>query len=202
MIDMTLTDKPAARERASKDLVRRARAIELKHGGSRQALEEIRELMIDFLREHEELFDPRDFELPVAYGRFFKLVEGGEAPYGLYLSVTMPGKEAAPHIHGVWCVTVGVAGREVNHYWRRTDDASVPGQAALSYLRGVDVVAGSGMTLAADEIHSTETLGDEPSWMLHLYERPFAEFPSLLFFQPERGTVRRLPANAAQTIRG
>lgn len=202
MIDTTLTGRPAARERASRDLVRRARSIELMHGAKREALGEIRDLMIAFLSEHKELFDPRDFELPVAHGRFFKLVEGGETPYGLYLSVTLPGKEAAPHIHGLWCVTVGIAGREVNHYWRRTDDAGTPGKAALSYLHGIDVVPGSGMTLGADEIHSTETLGDEPSWMLHLYQRPFAEFPSLLFFQPARGTVRRLPAHAAKTIRG
>lgn len=202
MIETTLMDKPATRERAARDLTRRARAIELKHGGRREALEEIRQLMIDFVGAHRDLLDPQDFELPVAHGRFFKLVEGGEVPYGLYIGVTLPGKEAAPHIHGLWCVTVGISGREVNHFWRRTDDGASPGLASLSYLHGVDVENGTGMTLAADEIHSTETLGNEPSWMLHLYERPFAEFPSLLFFQPERGTVRRLPAHAAKTIRG
>lgn len=202
MVDMTLKEKAEARDQACRELVHNARSIELRRGGDRGALDEIRDLMIAFVAEHSALLDPRDFALPTAYGRFHNLVEGGDVPYGLYLSVTMPGKEAAPHIHGLWGITVGIAGCEVNHYWRRTDDASVPGQASLDHLRSVDVMPGTGMTLAADEIHSTTTLGDEPSWMLHLYERPFAEFPSLLFFQPGRGTVRRLPANTARTIRG
>lgn len=196
------TDKPAARDMACRQLVRRAREIELAGKDQHGALAQIKTLMIDFVAANAELLDPRDFELPVAYGRFHKLIEGGEAPYGLYLGVTRPGKEASPHMHGLWCITVGIAGREVNRFWRRTDDGATPGQAALECLGSVDVAAGSGMQLAGNEIHSTETLGTEPSWMLHLYERPFAEFPSILFFHPERGTVRKLPAHVSKTIRG
>ncbi len=197
-----LAEKAVERELACKELVRQAHAIELIHARERSALPEILDLMIGFASRHAELLDPRDFDLPVAHGRFHKLVEGGDTPYGLYLSVTLPGKEAAPHMHGLWGITAGVAGREVNHFWRRTDDGSTPGQARVEHLGSVDVAPGTGMTLAGDEIHSTETLGDEPSWMLHLYERPFSGFPSLLFFHPDKGTVRKLPAHAAKTIRG
>ncbi len=202
MTESVLADKATAREMACQELVRQARAIELIHAGERSALPQIRDLMIDFVARHAQLLDPDDFELPVAHSRFHKLVEGGEVPYGFYLGVTRPGKEAAPHMHGLWGITVGISGREINHFWRRTDDGSAPGRAALEHLGSTEVALGTGMTLAGDEIHSTETLGDEPSWMLHLYERPFSGFPSLLFFHPERGTVRKLPAHAAKTIRG
>lgn len=195
-------EKKAARDLACKELVREARVIELGRMGERGALDEIKDLMITCVKAHSELFDPKDFELPTAYGRFHNLIEGGEIPYGLYLSVTLPGKEASPHIHGLWGITVGISGCEVNHFWERTDDASAAGKASLKHISSIDVVAGTGMTLAGNEIHSTTTLGNEPSWMLHLYERPFAEFPSLLFFQPQRGTVRKLPSNTAKTIRG
>ncbi len=51
-----------------------------------------------------------DFEMPVAQGRNHPLLVEENDGHGLYLTINMPGKEAAPHDHGIWCGNMEATG--------------------------------------------------------------------------------------------
>ena len=196
------TDRAQAREAACREMLSRVQGIELTHAGQPFPREAVVQMLLEFVEQHRDLFPDEDFASPRAHSRFHPLVEGGDTPYGLYYGVTRPGKEAAPHVHGLWGSTVAFSGVEVNRFWRRTDDGTSESQATVVQTHEIPVEPGRGMFLGADEMHSTVTIGTDESRLLHLYAQPFAKFPPVVFYHPELGTRRRLPASAGRTIRG
>jgi predicted metal-dependent enzyme (double-stranded beta helix superfamily) len=109
---------------------------------------------------------------------------------GLYLTIALPGKEAAPHDHGIWCVNAAVSGQEVHRFYRRTDDASRDGYATVEEVGEVTVAPGRGMAMADHAIHATEVIGDVPAVVLALYGYALARFPSVVWFHPAFSSVR------------
>lgn len=202
MADLPSVD-PLAAERlaACRVLLSNVQRIESAHGKGMEGLARIRDALAEFAQAQASLFPDSDFAMPVAHMRFHTLVEGGDTPYGLYYSVNLPGKEAAPHVHGLWCATTAFCGSESNRFWRRVDDGSVENQAKLVETHAVSVQPGAAMAMADHDIHSTLTVGSGPTRMLHLYARPFAEFPPVVYFNMEFGTWRRLP-QVGRTILG
>ncbi|MFM1989904.1 MAG: hypothetical protein RJA99_2861 [Pseudomonadota bacterium] len=196
------TERAAARAAACRELLARIRDLELAHAGGRFPREAVVDAMLAFVERNRSLFPDEDFASPRAHSRFHPLVEGGDTPYGLYYGVTRPGKEAAPHDHGLWGATVAFSGCEVNTFWTRTDDGSSETRATVVKTHEIPVEPGRGMFLGASELHAALTVGETESRLLHLYERPFAQFPPVVFYHPELGTRRRLPASAGRTIRG
>ena len=93
-------------------------------------------------------------------------------------------------------------GAEVNRFWKRTDDGKSESLATVVETHEIVVEPGRGMFLGQDEMHSTVTTGEVESRLLHLYAQPFAKFPPVVFYHPELGTRRQLPASAGRTIRG
>ena len=59
-------------------------------------------LVLLVLGRQPELFPLSDFDMPRAQGRSHPLLVEAEDGYGLYLTINMPGKTAAPHDHGIW----------------------------------------------------------------------------------------------------
>jgi predicted metal-dependent enzyme (double-stranded beta helix superfamily) len=70
-----------------------------------------------------ELFPLADFAMPEAQGRNHPLLVEDDDGYGLYLTIGLPGKEAAPHDHGIWCANAAISGRERHMFYRRIDGA-------------------------------------------------------------------------------
>ena len=117
------------RAQACGKLMAKVHAITGKEGITPSALHAIKKKLVA-LAGKTELFPLSDFEMPVAQGRTHPLlVEDGDG-HGLYLTISLPGKEAAPHDHGIWCVNAAVSGQEKHvMYARRLDgDAVVPGR--------------------------------------------------------------------------
>ena len=136
------------------------------------------------------LFPSTDFAMPVAQGRSHPLLVEDNDGHGLYLTINMPGKEAAPHDHGIWCVNAAISGRERHVFYRRTDDGATPGSATVAKLGEVMVEPGNGMAMADHDIHSTEVIGTEPAIGLALYGYALTRFPSVVWFHPEFSSVR------------
>jgi predicted metal-dependent enzyme (double-stranded beta helix superfamily) len=178
------------RTKACQALIASARAVISAEGTGEAALEKIKALLVGLADRGGALFPLADFAMPDAQGRNHVLaLEDGDG-MGLYLTINMPGKEAAPHDHGIWCVNASVSGREVNRFYRRTDDGSRPGFATIELTGEVLVAPGQGMAMADHAIHATEVVGDEPAIGLALYGYALARFPSVVWFHPEFSSVR------------
>jgi predicted metal-dependent enzyme (double-stranded beta helix superfamily) len=177
------------RARACRDLLRQVHAITDKEGITPSALHAIKQRLVA-LAAKAHLFPPDDFAPPVAQGRSHPLLVEDDDGHGLYLTINMPGKEAAPHDHGIWCVNAGISGRERHVFYRRTDDGGATGSATIAKLGEVMVEPGNGMAMSDHDIHSTEVIGTQPAIGLALYGYALTRFPSVVWYHPEYSSVR------------
>jgi predicted metal-dependent enzyme (double-stranded beta helix superfamily) len=182
------------RAEACATLIRQARAILDADGAGEAALEKIKGLLVGLADRGEALFPRSDFAMPEAQGRNHILaLEDGDG-MGLYLTIALPGKEAGPHDHGIWCVNAAISGREMHKFYRRSDDGSRDGYATVDEIGEVTVSPGHGMAMADHAIHATEVVGNEPAIGLALYGYALARFPSVVWFHPAFDTVRASPS--------
>ena len=128
--------------------------------------------------------------MPVAQGRNHILALEDDDGMGLYLTIGLPGKEAAPHDHGIWCANAAISGRERHVFYRRTDDGRESGRATVTKVGEVVVEPGTGIVMADHDIHSTEVVGDRPAVGLSLYGYALARFPSVTWYHPEYSSMR------------
>lgn len=178
------------RTEACAELIRQARTIVNQDGTGEAALERIKHLLVDLANRGDGLFPRDDFAMPDAQGRNHILaLEDGDG-MGLYLTIALPGKEAAPHDHGIWCVNAAISGQEVHRFFRRTDDGSRDGYATVEAIGEVTVAPGQGMAMADHAIHATEVIGQEPAIGLALYGYALARFPAVVWFHPDFSSVR------------
>lgn len=187
------SDAAARRLKACKALMTQVHAITAREGIHASALHAIK-LKLVALARRKELFPAADFPLPTAHGHNYPLlVEDGDG-LGLYLNVALPGKEAAPHDHGIWCATAAVSGREKHVFYRRVDDGRTAGRAAVLKVGEVMVEPGHGMVMADHDIHATTVVGDRPMIALSLYGYALARFPSVAWYHPQFQSVRTVPS--------
>lgn len=178
------------RTRACAALLQQARAIIDAEGAGEAALGKVKALLVGLANRGEALFPRDDFAMPDAQGRNHILALEGNDGMGLYLTIGLPGKEAAPHDHGIWCVNAAISGREIHKFYRRTDDGSREGYSTIEEIGEVMVEPGQGMAMADHAIHATEVLGDVPAIGLALYGYALSRFPAVVWFHPSLSSVR------------
>lgn len=183
----------AKRETACRTLMRQVQTILAQEGVTPSALHAIK-LKVMGLAKKADLFPLDDFAMPVAEGRNHILMIAENDGPGLYLTISLPGKEAAPHDHGIWCVNAAISGRERQMMWRRTDDGAEPGRATIEQIGTVVVEPGNGFAMADHDIHSSVVEGDQPAVQLALYGYALARFPSVVWYHPEFSSVRAMPS--------
>ena len=123
------SDVAAQRLRACQALMAQVHAITADEGINPSTLHAIK-LKLVALAKRKDLFPAADFAMPVAQGRNYPLlVEEGDG-LGLYLNVALPGKEAAPHDHGIWCATA--ARISLNNAASQLDAAAAASTSASS----------------------------------------------------------------------
>ena len=181
----------ARRNKACQTFMRQAHAILDKEGSTPSALHALK-LKLAVLAARTELFPDSDFPMPVAEGRLHPLLVEPDDGLALHLLIGKPGKMSNPHAHSIWCVNASVSGRERHIMWRRTDDGSVPGHATVKRVGEVLMERGHGYAMADHDIHSQEVVGDEPSVILALYGHGFEKFPSVVWYNEEFSSVRKL----------
>ena len=187
------------RKKACQSLLRQAHAILDKEGSTPSALHSLK-LKLAALAERTDLFPESDFPMPVAEGRLHPLlVEPGDDGLALHLLIGKPGKMSNPHAHSIWCVNASVSGQERHVMWRRTDDGSVPGHATIRRVGEVVMRPGHGYAMADHDIHSQEVMGDEPSVILALYGHSFEKFPSVVWYNEEFSSVRKLQSRRGKS---
>ena len=187
---MTISDK---RNRAAAKLMADVHAITAREGISPSALHALK-LKLVALAAKADLFPLADFAMPMAEGRNHPLLVEDNDGHGLYLTISLPRKEAAPHDHGIWCINAAISGCERHKFFRRTDSLATPGRATVEQVGEVMVEPGSGMAMADHDIHSTEVLGDRPAIGLALYGYALVRFPSVAWYHPQFNSVRATPS--------
>lgn len=183
---MTVTDK---RIRACARLLADVHAITAIEGVTSSALHAMK-LKLVALGRFPELFPLSDFGMPVSQGRSHPLLVEDDDGHGLYLTINLPGKVAAPHDHGIWCVNAAISGQERHELFRRTDSGAKPGFATVVKVGEVVVEPGRGVALADHDIHATTVAGNEPAVGLALYGYALTRFPSVVWYPPQFGSVR------------
>jgi predicted metal-dependent enzyme (double-stranded beta helix superfamily) len=182
-----------ARDGACRKLFTDVGKITAKEGITPSALHAMKMKLVALARK-TDLFPLSDFEMPVAQGRSHPLLVQENDGYGLYLTINMPGKEAAPHDHGIWCINAAVSGRERNLFYRRVDNGERKGRAVIEKIGEVIVEPESGMAMADHDIHATEVLGKEPAVGLAFYGYALTQFPEVVWYQPQFRSVRASPS--------
>src|SRR5215471_14275028 len=113
--------------------VDRIRLIEKDKGVTREALEDIRAIMLE-LAASTELFPEEDFVIEKDdKGNYpiYRLAEDDDHRFALYMSTSIGAKDVPPHDHTTWAVIVSVQGTEENRFYEKIGDYSVSGQGQL-----------------------------------------------------------------------
>jgi predicted metal-dependent enzyme (double-stranded beta helix superfamily) len=189
----------AKRQAACAALLQRVREINGSGPMRAGALEKVKGLLSDFAVQGSDLFPETEFALPNAHGRNYPLIEAADDGYGLYLLVSRPGKESAPHDHGIWCATAGLEGIELQRYYRRTDDGRKPGFATVEQIGEMTIAQGKAMVMQDHDIHSTIVTGNQVSRAIGLYGYALTRFPAVIYYHPQFNSCRTLPSRRSET---
>ena len=188
---------PAARTAAVAASMDRIRGIEREHGVTRASLDAIMQELLT-LSAQEQLFPAAEFPPPPPEQKTserYLLQEEPDNRFALYMLSLNPGNETKPHDHTTWAVVTAVDGQELNRVYRRTDDGSQEGKAALEPVREVMVEPGTGIALMPEDIHSIHTFGDKPTRHLHCYGLALERLDNRVGYDMAAGTVQ--PYNKA-----
>ena len=169
-------DVAARRARACKAFMAQVHSTTAKEGITPSTLHALK-LKLVALAKRAELFPLADFAMPQAHARTHPLLVEENDGHGLYLSISLPGKEAAPHDHGIWCANAAISGRERHVFYRRTDDGKKAGSAEIAKVGEVVIEPGTGMVMADHDIHSTVVIGDGRPSGWHCMAMPWRGFP-------------------------
>lgn len=158
----------------------------LRNGATTRSLERAEATMLA-LAAQAALFPRTAFPVPDEgqTERTFLIHEDEDGRYALYVNSGRPGQHACPHDHGgAWAIVVAVEGEETHRLYR--DEADT-----LEQIKEVLVCPGSGVVVAAGEIHSIHANSDQPLLHLHLYELSYANQGRRKAYDPQAGTVRQ-----------
>lgn len=185
------------REQEIENTIGKIRATESTKGVTREAVDEIKEHLIE-LATKDGLFPLSDFPLDPKVdgnGIMYRLSEDDDHRFALYASVGMPGRGVPPHNHTTWAVIVGVAGDELNRFYERTDDGSVAGEGTLCQFKEETVRFGTGVAFLPEDIHSIHVEGEEKTVHLHMYGLGLEQLHERVMYDQQMGTYKVFPAS-------
>src|SRR5918911_3530072 len=116
----------AQRNQLVSEVVERVRMIEKGKGVTREALQDIKAVLLE-LAAHTELFPEEDFATDQdGKGNFpiYRLAEDDDHRFALYMSTSIGAKDVPPHDHTTWAVIVSVQGTEENRFYEKVGDYS------------------------------------------------------------------------------
>jgi predicted metal-dependent enzyme (double-stranded beta helix superfamily) len=186
----------AQRNDMVRQTIARIRTIEKDQGVSREALEDIKAVMLD-LASHTELFPEEDFPPEANDKGFFpvyRLAEDDDHRFALYMSTSIGAKDVPPHDHTTWAVIVSVQGTEENRFYERRGDFSVPGQGRITQTGGETVRPGVGVCLMPEDIHSIHPKNERQALILHMYGRALDHLPNRVTYNMAEGTYKVFPS--------
>ncbi|MDA1089790.1 MAG: hypothetical protein O3A85_05700 [Proteobacteria bacterium] len=193
---MDIRNQRTAAVAATVAKVRDIEATAVENGGvTPEALDAIKAELLA-LTERRDLFPEDDFPVSEEDGKgvIYRLSEDEGHRFALYASTGVPGKRVKPHNHTTWAVIVGVHGEEQNYFYERTDDGSQQGIGELQQTGDFNIVAGTGVALMPDDIHSIENMTDKKNVHLHMYGLALEQLHERVAYDTDAGTYKVFPA--------
>ena len=190
----SLQDVRQARREAIAATMDRVREAVRTRGVTREVLVAIRQEQLE-LANQPDLFPEADFRPgkdQKGFDAIYRLSEDDDHGFALYLSTAQQGKKVPPHDHTTWAVIVGVKGRELNVFYERTDDGSVPGRGTVQEVRREMVQPGTGVMLMPDAIHHIEVASGDDTQHLHLYGLALEQLTERVTYDMGAGTYKAM----------
>ncbi len=180
----------AQRDAAVAATIAEIRAIESTTGVTREALEQIKQKLIDLARR-TELFPEAHFPAPGPdeIQTLYVLSEDADRRFALYVYRPKPGKETPPHNHTTWAVVAGIFGEEPNRTFERA--AGPDGRAVLRPLSEFTVGSGQAVAYLPDDFHSIHIGGTRAIKHLHMYGRSLLDLPQREHYDADLGEFVR-----------
>lgn len=142
------------------------RQIETEFGMTRQAVEQIRDRLVE-LSANRELFPLDDFPAPGPEAEqasfMYRLAQDDDDRFALYAQRSRGDVSTPVHNHTTWAVVVGFEGQELNRFFDRNDDPATGVHQVHEHM----VQAGTGVAMLPDDLHSIHL--DGPALNFHCY---------------------------------
>ena len=182
-------DRSAQRKREINAAVAEVRAIEKKHGVTRESLEQIKQRLLR-LAARKELFSEADFPPPAPGGKLksclYRVAEDADHRFALYVNASLGGHSTPAHNHTTWAVIVGVSGEELNRFYDRAEGGV--------RQKGEHVVKqGTGVSFMPDDLHSIHI--QAPLVNFHMYGLALDHLHRREFYKADEGVWKVFPAH-------
>ena len=186
-------ERALARQTAVSQTVAQIRQIEADHSVSRNALEQIKQALIE-LAGRRELFPMGDFPSIAPEGQrgntLYRLNEDEDHRFALYAQLCQGGTTTPAHDHTTWAVIVGVEGQEVNQLYERDSKGGVR-------QTGHHIVEpGSGIGFMPEDLHSIHIESDSPVLNFHMYGLALEQLHGRHFFKESTNEWLHFPASS------
>ncbi|MFP6806668.1 MAG: cysteine dioxygenase family protein [Pseudomonadales bacterium] len=160
-------------------------------GVNPEALNEV-ETILGSMSQEKEMFSDAEFPTPTPeeIAKIYLLTDDNGGDFSLYLVSIQPTGPSPVHDHGTFAVIAGLQGEEENTIYKRMDDKSEPGKAAIE--EDFKVVLGDGDTISfmPEDIHRIQVCSETPTRHFHLYGKGFEQQTERLVYSLENGTTK------------
>jgi predicted metal-dependent enzyme (double-stranded beta helix superfamily) len=175
---------------STKRLVADLRDLRLRYPMEKQLLEAIPDLAKRMVLNKHNWLRPHMCEpgLDAGQAGVYTLHEEPDHSLAIFVVTWLPGDETPPHNHATWAVIAGLEGHETNHWWRRTDDGTVPGYAKIERAGSLRIDPANIVAMPGEAIHSLHNDSDAASITLHLYGRN-VDYTDRCKFDPAGNTM-------------
>jgi predicted metal-dependent enzyme (double-stranded beta helix superfamily) len=185
-----MDERAIERRREIEKAVADVRAIERKHGVTRDSLEKIKQRLTR-LAARQDLFTASDFPPPQPGSKrnscLYRVAEDADHRFALYVNSSDGNYGTPAHNHTTWAVIVGVSGEELNRFYERSTEGPREKGSAV-------VKQGTGVAFLPDDYHSIHI--SAPLINFHMYGLALEQLARREYYKPEERTWKVFPAHS------
>lgn len=171
------------------DFVADARRVMAECGDDRERVIERLRPLVERVVWDDGLFDERYRAEPESGRPRHVYYRAPDGSLQIYMVEFAPGQPTPVHDHVTWGLIGVCRGKQRTTRYRRLDDGSQPGRAVLEAFEDTVLERGAVYRLLPPyDIHRIETVGQEPSYSLHVLGANLSRQHRHIF-DPESGTV-------------
>ena len=186
-----MTERTVLRQKEIEAAVADIRAIEARHGVTRESLEKVKQRLIR-LATRTDLFTASDFPPPQPGGKrnscLYRISEDADHRFALYANSSFGSYGTPAHNHKpTWAVIVGVSGEELNRFYDRADDGVRQKGEQL-------VKQGTGVCFMPEDLHSIHI--QAPLVNFHMYGLALEQLLHREYFDAKAGAWKVFPPHS------